>query len=240
MFHLELTLPTPEQNLACDEALLDLCESGGAEEILRFWEPAQYFVVVGYANEIAREVNMAFCRQQGIPVLRRCTGGGTILQGPGCLNYSLLLQLDGAHPLSSISATNEFVMARHRDALGALLRAPVEHQGHTDLAIGGLKFSGNSQRRRKRFLLFHGCFLLHLDIGMVEKTLRAPSREPVYRVNRSHSDFLMNIKLPSAELKAQLCKSWNTKGPFSDFPAAEIDLLARNKYSQEDWNLKRR
>ena len=57
--------------------------------MLRFWEPNKPFVVVGYANQAAREVDLEACRKLGIPVFRRCTGGGTVLQGPGCLNYSL-------------------------------------------------------------------------------------------------------------------------------------------------------
>jgi hypothetical protein len=62
MHLLDLTLPTPAENLACDEALLDLCEEGGAGEVLRFWEPREYFVVVGYANKVASEVNVNACR----------------------------------------------------------------------------------------------------------------------------------------------------------------------------------
>ena len=51
----DLTLATPEENLACDEALLDLCEAGHSGDILRFWEPSRHFVVLGYANKAARE-----------------------------------------------------------------------------------------------------------------------------------------------------------------------------------------
>ena len=46
--------------------------------------------------------------------------------------------------------------------LNAVMGAGVEVQGHTDLAINSLKFSGNSQRRKERFLLFHGVFLAEL------------------------------------------------------------------------------
>ena len=74
----ELTLATPEENLACDEALLDLCDDGLEDEVLRFWESPRYFVVVGYANHTAAEVHLPFCNQNTIPVLRRCTGGGTV------------------------------------------------------------------------------------------------------------------------------------------------------------------
>ena len=78
----DVTLATPEENLACDEALLDFCEAGRGGALLRFWEPAHYFVVLGYANKAAAEVNLPFCAANRIPVLRRCTGGGAVLQGP--------------------------------------------------------------------------------------------------------------------------------------------------------------
>jgi len=234
----DLTLATPEENLACDEALLDLCEAGGADELLRFWEPRQHFVVLGYANEAEREADLSFCRAHRIPVLRRCTGGGTVLQGPGVLNYSLMLRFDGAGPLHSISATNEFILARHAAALAPLISAPVKRQGQTDLAIGGLKFSGNAQRRQRRCLIFHGAFLLNLDIGLVEQALPLPSREPDYRAGRSHADFLVNLKLPAPVLKSALCEAWRANEPLTEVPFPRIERLAHEKYALDEWNLK--
>ena len=238
MFLCDLTLPTPEENLACDEALLDLCEAGGAGELLRFWEPSADFVVLGYANAAATESNLDFCRGNGIPVLRRCSGGGTVLQGPGCLNYSVILRFEESGPLSSIPATNDFVLERLAGILGPALGAPVRKEGHTDLAIDGLKFCGNAQRRRQRWLLFHGSFLLHLDIGMVEKTLRLPSKQPEYRAHRSHADFLMNLKVPSEQIKSAMNNGWAASERFNAIPYERIELLVREKYSKDEWNLK--
>src|SRR5262245_4070536 len=182
----DLTLPSPAENLACDEALLDLCEGGEADELLRFWEPAQHFVVLGYGNKASSEVALEFCKAASIPVLRRCTGGGTVLQGPGCLNYSLILRIDDSGPLRSITKTNDFVLEHQRVALSSLPGLRVEKQGQTDLAIENLKFSGNAQRRKKHCLLYHGTFLLDFDIGLIEKTLKLPPKQPAYRKNRSH------------------------------------------------------
>ena len=234
----ELTLPTPEENLACDEALLDLCEAGGSEELLRLWAPQQYFVALGYANKAETEVNLPFCRNRAIPVLRRCTGGGTVLQGPGVLNYSLILRFNDSGPCHSIAATNQFILERHRDTMAALVGTPVEWRGQTDLTIGGLKFSGNAQRRKRRFLLFHGSFLLHLDISLVEKTLPLPARQPDYRFNRSHADFLINLNVPPHSIKAALAKTWQASGTIDDIPFDPITQLARAKYSLDEWNLK--
>jgi lipoate-protein ligase A len=111
-------------------------------------------------------------------------------------------------------------------------------QGHTDLAIGGLKVSGNSQRRKRKFLLFHGSFLLHLDISLVEKALRMPSKEPDYRVKRAHNDFLLNMKMPSSRVKQALGKCWGAKEPVAGIPFDRISALARDKYGRDDWNLK--
>jgi len=234
----DLTLPTPEENLACDEALLDLCEAGGSDEVLRLWALPQYFVVLGYANQAATEVNLPFCQQLSVPVLRRCTGGGTVLQGPGVLNYSLILRTDGSGPCHSIHATNQFILERHRDVLARLVMAPVEWRGQTDLAIGGLKFAGNAQRRHRRFLLFHGSILLHLDLGLLEKILPQPSRQPDYRINRSHSDFLINLNVPDHVIKAALSKVWDATDPLDPIPFDQITCLASEKYALDQWNLK--
>lgn len=232
----DLTFPIPEENLACDEALLDLAESGLGGEILRFWEPSDFFVVVGYANKVAEEVHQVFCESNGIPIFRRCTGGGAVLQGPGVLNFSLVLRAEAE--LHNIPAANRFILRRHQSALAEMLSAPVEIKGHTDLAIGGLKFSGNSQRRKKRYLLFHGSILIDLNIEMVEKTLLFPSREPEYRLGRSHSDFLLNLKLPSELVKSALRKRWDAAQPLREIPAAHIASLGREKYSRPEWNHK--
>src|SRR5579862_6704690 len=146
---LNLTLASPAENLACDEALLNRSEAGGGE-ILRFWEPREFFVVVGYANKVELEVNVAACRAHDIPVFRRCSGGGTVLQGPGCLNYTLILQI-AAHPmLANISSANRFIMEQNRGAIASEVRSQkpeigISVCGHTDLVLGDRKFSGNSQ-----------------------------------------------------------------------------------------------
>jgi lipoate---protein ligase len=131
---LDAAYPSPAENLAGDEALLDLCEEEG-EEILRFWESRQHFVVLGYANKIESEVNVEECRRRGVPILRRCTGGGTVVQGPGCLNYNLTLRIPGSGPLLTVTGTNDYVMQRHSAAMEELLGMPVAVKGHTDLAF---------------------------------------------------------------------------------------------------------
>jgi len=245
---LDLTLPTPAENLACDEALLDFFEQHGGEGLLRFWVPENYFVVVGYGNHVETEANVAACAAAGIPILRRCSGGGTVLQGPGCLNYSLVLQTEAGGPLASISAANRFIMERNRAALANEIRrqqpsAGIEVRGHTDLALSlppaaPLKFSGNAQRRKKNYLLFHGTLLLAFDLPRIEQFLRMPSLEPDYRLGRTHRDFLTNLNLPADIVKRALREAWQAEDSPEAIPHDDIALLARDRYVTDAWNLK--
>jgi lipoate---protein ligase len=233
---LDVTFGTPAQNLACDEALLDELEAGFGEPTLRFWESHVPFVVVGYSNSVAREVNRAECERRGIPILRRISGGGTVVQGPGCLNYNLTLPI--ADETASIPQTNCFVMQRHRDAVSELLGREVKIQGHTDLTLDALKFSGNSQRRKSRALVFHGCFLLQFDLKLIEAVLTHPSKEPDYRAHRSHAEFLTNLNVPSEKIKAALIDAWGATETVIPPSHIRIEALVRERYANAEWNEK--
>jgi lipoate-protein ligase A len=231
---LDVTLPSPQLNLACDEALLEACEEGGEHDLLRFWEPREHFVVLGYSSRIRSDVKLAACRQANVPVLRRCSGGGTVLQGPGCLNFTLVLRTADQGPTAGIRQTTAYVLERHQRALGSLLDRPVEVQGYSDLTVGGLKFSGNSQRRRQRAILFHGTVLLSLDLDLVERLLAMPELQPPYRRGRAHQAFLTNLEVGAADVKRALAECWGAKGA-AQVPVQRAEELARVTYGSEAW-----
>jgi len=235
---LDFTFPTPEENLACDEALLDLCERGSSDEILRFWTPERNFIVLGLSNSAAAEVHLPAARARRIPILRRCSGGGTVLQGPGCLNFALILNIRKPGPLETIGSTNRHILERHRAALEKHLGREVSVQGCTDLTLDGLKFSGNSQRRRMRSLLFHGTFLLHLDLSLMEELLAIPSRQPAYREGRNHRRFLTQLPLAEGPIKEALREAWGADGTATSSPGDEIRRLIDSRYSRAEWNLR--
>ena len=236
---LDLTLPTPAENLALDETLLDAAEDGSGGEALRFWESPTPFVVVGYANKIVSEVNVTACDARGIPILRRCSGGGTVVQGPGCLNYAVILRITETGPTRSISTANQFVMERTRAAIASINYQPTTINpsicGHTDLAIGDLKFSGNAQRRRKNFLLFHGTLLLNFDLRLINELLHMPSLQPDYRDGRTHDRFITNLALSGDAVKTALKTVWNASQAGA---ALILPISLVEKYRSDEWNKK--
>lgn len=246
MLYFDLQPASPAEQLATDEALLDWCEAGHGEEMLLFWEPRETFIVVGYANKVATEVNAHACERLEVPIYRRCSGGGTVVQMPGGLNYSVILRILENSPTQNISSTNQFVMERNRIAVETLTsefktqnpELKISVRGHTDLCLGNLKFAGNSQRRRKHYLLFHGTLLLNCDLTPISELLPMPSLQPDYRASRSHAEFVTNLNLPAKTVKAALAKVWNACEELKNPPVEEIKKLAREKYSTREWNFK--
>jgi lipoate-protein ligase A len=144
--------------------------------------------------------------------------------------------MDETGPLRNITSANAFIMEQNRAAIQSLLNAPVAIQGHTDLTINGLKFSGNSQRRRKRSLLFHGSFLLNFDLALIGELLPMPSAQPDYRRNRAHENFLTDLNVEPEKIREAFRQKWKAEKNFQNIPLKKIELCAREKYSSDEWN----
>ncbi|HXV78828.1 MAG TPA: lipoate--protein ligase family protein [Candidatus Binatia bacterium] len=238
MKYLDLTFADPAANLACDEALLELCESNDEDGLLRLWEPAQYFVVVGYSNRVASEVNVSACEAKDIPILRRFSGGGAVLQGPGCLNYALAVRHERLEVPADLTAAYRFVLGRHLKYLTGRSSKTIQIQGISDLVLDGRKFSGNAQHRKRLCSLFHGTFLLDFDLRLIERCLQMPSRQPAYRQGRSHKAFLCNLGVSAETIRWALKQGWGAEATFDAIPFDRINTLLRERYSRSKWNFK--
>src|SRR5438105_12390015 len=153
---LNLTLPTPAENLALDEALLDAAEAGDlADEVLRLWEPAQPLVVVGRSSHVAAEVDLSACEAAQVPVLRRSSGGAAIVSGPGCLMYAVVMRYAGREHLRLVDQAHRYVLAAIAAGLRPLVPG-VGSVGTSDLVLDNRKVSGNSMRCKREHFLYHG------------------------------------------------------------------------------------
>lgn len=241
MHFAELPHCSPAEFLAWDEGFLDAAENGVLRQVLWFWESPAPFVVLGYGQSRQREVDLEAAARDNVPVLRRCSGGGAVVQGPGCLNYGVLLPIEAPPaPTSSITETNHWVMQQTRSALQPLFTDPVVIRGHTDLALKTegreLKFSGNAQRRRRQFLVFHGTVLLNFDLALISRYLKFPSLEPEYRAGRSHSDFVVNTHRKRSQVVEALKTTWAASEPLQPLPDVWMRGALESRYSKVSWH----
>jgi lipoate-protein ligase A len=233
---LDLTLPAAADNLALDEALLLRAESGDADEVLRVWEWHEPAVVLGSACRLAEDVDVAACEADGVPILRRSSGGGTVLLGSGCLLFSLVLRYDRDPALGEIRSSYALILDRLAQALDV---EGIVAAGTSDLALAGRKFSGNAQQRKRHFLLHHGSLLYAFDLSRVSRYLRQPPRAPEYRAGREHVDFLMNLPLSVGEMKRRLRAAWGAEELAGDWPEELVRRLTAEKYGLREWSHRR-
>ncbi len=209
MLFFERTLGEPQANVSLDDELLLAAEQGtGPQQVLRLWEPPRPFVVLGRSSSPDAEVNLPVCQQLDLPIVRRSSGGATIVTGPGCLMYALVLPWTSSSGRPAIDQLHGQVLDRLVGALAPCLPG-VARQGTSDLVWAGRKFSGNSLRICRRHFLYHGTLLYDFPLELITRCLHTPLRQPAYRDGRTHSEFLVNCSLSRAGLTSALAAAWN-------------------------------
>ncbi len=162
----DLVPESASRGLAVDEALLESVRGGG-EPIIRFWI-GDRAVVIGRSQRIADEVDLAAAERDGVPVVRRASGGGAVIHYPGNLNVSVVVR-------SEVAGGVEEAFGR----LGACVASAVGEMGaearvdRTAVVSRLGKLSGAAQARRGHAVLYHCTLLLEPDAVPMERYLRA-------------------------------------------------------------------
>lgn len=192
---------SPAQALERERRLFLDVERGASSHAVALWQAAEPVVVIGQSNAIAEHVDEPACAADGIPVLRRFSGGGSVVLAPGCLNYAVALSFDVRPDLIDVAWSFAAIL---RDIARGLGVESVSLGGGTDLVMNGRKVSGNAQRRGRRGLLHHGTLLYDFDATLAARYLTEPTRRPAYRGTRRHTEFLGNLPLAGDVVRARL------------------------------------
>ncbi|MEN6369575.1 MAG: lipoate--protein ligase family protein [Thermotogota bacterium] len=159
--------PEPaSRGLALDEALLESVRGGG-EPIVRFWI-GDRAVVIGRSQRVEDEVDLVAVEQDGVPVVRRASGGGAVVHYPGNLNVSVVVVGD------VVGGVEEAFRRLGACVAGALCEMGADACVEGSAVVDPLgKLSGAAQARRGRAVLYHCTLLLESDAVPMERYLRA-------------------------------------------------------------------
>ena len=146
----------PSWNMAVDSALLQHLKEG--EVTLRLYRWNKPAVSIGYFQDMDNEVNVALCRNDNVPIIRRVTGGGAVFHHEE-ITYCLIHPIEGVFSGISIPdsykiISQPFVMALSSLGIDALYR-PIN-----DIIVGNKKISGSAQTRKATVLQQHGTMLV--------------------------------------------------------------------------------
>ncbi len=158
-------------NIALDQAMLELHQSGSIPDSIRFihFQPS---ALVGRHQELSTELDLGYCREHGIGVGRRITGGGAIYLDPGQLGWALVFSratLRGAS-LGEVARSICEAVAAGLSHLGIDAR----FRPRNDIEVGGRKISGTGGFFDGDTLIYQGTVLIDLDPAAMLGALRVP------------------------------------------------------------------
>lgn len=155
------------------------------------WIPDQMYIVLGASNNISGAVMEENVMRDHIPVLKRKSGGQTVMLTPRNVVVSAVITGEKtAKPLDVFREFNELIIyvIKQGGALGLTTR------GISDIAAGDKKILGSSIYRTKDKLLYHAVLNYGESGDTFEKYLKHPVKEPDYRVGRSHTEFVTSLQ----------------------------------------------
>lgn len=148
---------------------------------------ANIAVVIGRGSKPDVELNIDACLDDAVPVLKRHGGGCSVVLDPGNLIVSLVLPERGFrdHRRNFTCITGWLI-----EGLATVGVVGVYHDGISDLVIDDRKIGGSCLYCSKDLLYYSSTLLVDPDLKSVGRYLKHPPREPAYRRDRSHTDFM--------------------------------------------------
>jgi len=236
-------------NMAIDTAINTLHKPEDPSTVRFYgWKPIA--VSIGYFQSLKEEVEDEKCREKGIDVVRRLTGGGAVFHEKE-LTYSFVCseksELVSKNILESYKKIcNSLILGFKHLGLEASF-APLN-----DIVVGNQKISGNAQTRRNNNVLQHGTILMEVDVDKMFSLLLVPDekikgkmienvKQRVTSINNQ-----LNRKVEFSEVSDAMKKgfeeNFNTELVKGELTKEEIELsekIRKEKFSRKEWNYKR-
>jgi len=177
--------------MALDEALLESLRCRNGPAVIRLYQWQEPTLSLGYAQSARRFVNVDFCRKEGISVVRRMTGGRSVLHHkeltyavvspdksslfPGGIqeNYRVIarvlqetLRRFGLCP-TLVSGRGKTLVSADEFQHNVCFHSPSLYE----LTVAGRKVTGSAQTRRQGFFLQHGSLPLEMDMNLLAGAL---------------------------------------------------------------------
>ena len=124
-------------------------------------------VIIGRNQDLEAEVNLEYCRDHGVEVVRRKSGGGCVYAD---MNNIMVSYVSRRGDVSEI-------FERYLSAMTECLRSlglPAEKSGRNDILVSGRKVSGNAFHMLPDRSIVHGTLLYSTDFDALETAIRPP------------------------------------------------------------------
>jgi len=233
-------------NMAIDEAVIESISQGKSPPTIRFYKWLPSAVSIGCFQSMNDEIDIEKCKELGVDVIRRRTGGGAVYHdNKGEITYSVIVpekDLDLGITESYHEICNWIVKSL------SFLGISSEFKPINDIIAGGKKISGNAQTRRNGVVLQHGTILYDVDVDKMFSLLKVPDekiRDKMISVVKERVTRVLDFtQIDQDELYGALLKGFtqDKEWEFGNLTEAELSRaqeLVQQRYKTDEWNFKR-
>ncbi|MEE9574454.1 MAG: hypothetical protein V3W20_15470 [Candidatus Neomarinimicrobiota bacterium] len=154
------------------------------------WEPNETCIVLGRSNNSDDSLYLDNIINDNIPVYKRPSGGETVLLSNKMLVISIAIkQTDFKSGKSFFKDYNNKIIS----ALESLGIQDLRFKGISDITINDLKILGSAIYQNNLVVFYHAVLNVSESTSLIEKYLKHPKREPDYRKNRNHKEFITSL-----------------------------------------------
>ncbi len=201
------------ENIALDQAILSAHDQGSAPDTLRFLRflPS---ALIGFHQSVEQELRLGYCREHGIEVQRRITGGGAIYFDEAQIGWELYLD---RRTLAGARADEITRLICEAAAAGiSRLGVNARYRPRNDIEVEGRKISGTGGVGEGHSLLYQGTLLLDLDVERMVAVLRIPAEKLRDKAVQSARERVVTLKEllgrlpPMAEVRDALADAFRS------------------------------
>ncbi len=236
----------PEVQMAIDEAIMRARIEGKVPDTVRLYVFRPSSITIGRFQSVRHDVNLERCRELGIPVVRRITGGGSVFHDEfGEITYSVIAG-EKLHPaLKNVEESYRYLAGPLVDALREL-GLDAGFSGLNDIVANGKKISGSAQTRRRGVILQHGTFMYSTRLDILVSVLRASRVKLKDKGVKSIWDRVTTVEREGIRMSRDEAYGLLMRKFFEAFPLEEGQLtdyelelaekLIEERYGNPEWN----
>lgn len=223
------------ENIAINRAMLEAHQEGLIPHTLRFlrFTPC---ALLGFHQSVEQELRVDYCREHGITIQRRITGGGAIYFDETQIGWELYLDKRtlGTADMQAIACRICEAAAEGIRRLGVDAR----FRPRNDIEVNGRKLSGTGGAFDGDSILYQGTLLVEFDVERMLRVLRIPAEKLSDKAVQSARERVVNLKEllgeapPLAEVRRHLTAAFAEAFGVEFEPAAGLSAAEQAKYRE--------
>ncbi len=231
--YIDLGNPEPFIAQTFYEAVAKTVSRGVSPNTLIMLNPGAPYVCVGYHQDVEKEIDSTYCRENGLPIIRRGQGGGATYLDGNQVFYQIIAKNSEAVPKQVDEMFRRLltvtVESYHRLGVTSAAYKPLN-----DVIANGKKISGNGASQHEEASILVGNFIIDMDFDRMARVLKVPDEKFRDKMAKSMRDWVTTLKqeLPEPPTSERIREVY-----IDEFQHSLDVKLTKAQPSSEEWRL---